>query len=299
MEVPQNSDVVKDLHRDLGRRYRVHGPKITQIWRSLSQAQRTKVVKAGAAEGVVLKHSNDLSLGNVYKMLPEWNLRDITAPESDFFLQMLHHRATTSLLDQYHAGFNGRPGDYEFIMEMMQTKNLRHVEPYKDCWSFFVSDDMYGDSFELFKEKEMSLREFMPMIRDGACIPQGTGELLLTRQIYILQSLTIIIEDILEEGSTTRTQKELPKKSADVASAALSKLSIQPTPSKLDLPDLHTSALDQKALLGDVLNLICTEPVVFEHVVNTWFFSSLELVQVSSLRVYFISCSTRSRSIAL
>ncbi|KAK7750557.1 hypothetical protein SLS62_007533 [Diatrype stigma] len=279
MDGPRNTDVLKDLHRDLGRRYQVHGPKITQIWRSLSEAQRTKVLKAGAADGVVLKHSNDISLEGAYKMIPEWNLRDITAPKSDFLLQMLHHRATTSLLDQYHDGFNGRPGDYELIREMMLTKNLRNVKTYTDCWTMFVSDDMYGDSYELFKDKEKSLQAFMPAIKIGACIPQATGELILTRQLYLLQSLTIIIEDILEEGSTTRTQKKLPKKSADVASAALSKLSIQPTPSKLDLPDLHNSALDQKALLADVLNLICTEPVVFEHVVNTWFFSSLELVQ--------------------
>ncbi|KAI8632889.1 hypothetical protein F5Y19DRAFT_419350 [Xylariaceae sp. FL1651] len=104
------------------------------------------------------------------------------------------------------------------------------------------------------------------------------GELVLERQMYLLQSLNIIIEDILEEGSTTRSQKELPKKSSDSAAAALSKLSIQaPTP-KLDLASLLDSALDQKASLDDNLVLICTEPVVLSHAVNIWFFSRPELV---------------------
>lgn len=278
MENTSNEGVVKDLHYDLARKYRVHGSKVEQIWPSLSQAQRTEVMKAGAADGVVLKHSSDISLGNVYKLIPEWNLRDVTAPQSDFFLHLLKHRATTSLTEQYTCGVDGSPGDYELITEMMRTKNLRHVEDFTDCYTFFLEGDMYGKSVELVKEKESSLKEFMPAIRARVCVPQEVGEFILMRQMYMLQSLNIIIDDILEEGSTTRNQKPHPKKPTDVATAALSKLTIQPAPPKLDLSDLHASAVDQKAVLDDGLHLLCTEPVVLAHSVNHWYFSRPELV---------------------
>ena len=278
MEDASQEAAVKELHHDLARKYRVHGSKVEQIWPSLSQAQRTDVMKAGAADGAVLKHSSDISLGNVYKLIPEWNLRDVTAPQSDFFLRLLKHRATTSLTEQYTCGVDGGPGDYELVTEMMRTKDLRHVEDFTDCYTFFLEGDMYGQSVQLVKEKERSLKEFMPAIRARVCVPQEVGEFVLMRQLYMLQGLNIIIEDILEEGSTTRSQTPRPKKPVDTATAALSKLNIQPAPPKLDLPDLHASAVDQKAALDDVLHLLCTEPVVLTHSVNFWFFSRPELV---------------------
>ncbi|RYP46775.1 hypothetical protein DL768_007064 [Monosporascus sp. mg162] len=250
----------------------MEGGGIEQIWRSLNQAQRAKVMKAGAADGAVLQHSTDISLGNVCKFVPEWNLRDITAPQSDFFLDLLKHRATTSLEEQYVSG------DHELITKMMRTRNLRHIDPFKDCYTFFIDGDMYGNSVRLVKDKEESLQAFQPAIRAGLCVPQSTGELILLRQHQLLQCLNIMIEVVLEEGSTTRSKQQRPKKPVDAASDALSKLSIKATPSKLDLPDLHNSALDQKASLDDGLSLLCTEPVVFAHAVNVWFFSRPELV---------------------
>ncbi|KAI1085408.1 hypothetical protein F5B20DRAFT_2517 [Whalleya microplaca] len=267
-----------ELHGDLAKRYKNHGPRLEQIWRSLSQGQRAKAMKAGTADGVVLEHSLDASMGNVCKFLPEWNLRDITAPGSDLLLYILKHRATTSLEHQYIYGFNGRPGDHQLIVTMMQTRNLRHTNPFKDCYTAFWDSGSYGNSFKVVKDKKETLASLAPAFRASLCVPQSVGELVLTRQLYLMQSLTIIIEDILEEGSTTRNQNQPPKKSTDTASKALSKLSIQAPPSKLDLPDLLNSALDQKASLDDDLNLLCTEPVVLAHAVNKWFYSRPELV---------------------
>ncbi|RYO94287.1 hypothetical protein DL762_000611 [Monosporascus cannonballus] len=142
-------------------------------------------------------------------------------------------------------------------------------------WAVFA---MYGKPVRLAKDKEESLQAFQPAIRAGLCVPQSTGELILLRQHQLLQCLNIIIEDVLEEGSTTRSKQQRPKKPVEAASAALFKLSIKATPSKLDLPDLQNSALDQKASLGDALNLLCTKPVVFAHAVNVWFFNRPELV---------------------
>jgi hypothetical protein len=278
MDAATDHEAVKELHGDLSRKYRLHGTKIEQIWRSLSKEQRSKAMKAGAAEGFVLKHPLDPSMGNVSKFMPEWNLRDVTAPGSDFFLELLRHRATKSLGEQYMSGFSDRPGDYGHITEMMQTRNLRHTDSFQNCYTFFIDGDTYGQSFKIIKDHDATLAGFQPAIRAGVCIPQSTGELVLLRQLYLLQCLNIMIDDILDVGSTTRSQKVLPKKSADAATAALAKISIQAPPMKLDLPDLIASAADQRSSLEDTLNLVCTESVVLTHAVNIWFYSRRELV---------------------
>ncbi|KAI0836259.1 hypothetical protein F5Y06DRAFT_113039 [Hypoxylon sp. FL0890] len=284
MTEPSSSSVLKELHRDLRRKYRLHGSKVQQIWRGLSQGERAKAMKAGAADGIVLKHPLDSSLENVCKFIPEWNLRDITAPSSDFFLDLLKHRATTSLEEQYHYGFNGRPGDHDHIIEMMRTRNLRHVDTFKDCYTLFLDGGRdeyeYGRSYRLVKDHDETLAAFAPAIRAGVFIPQSAGELILTRQIYMCQLLNIMIEDVLDVGSTSRSQQERPKKSGQSVSSALSTLAIAPSkkPGKVELPVLISNALDRKSFVDEYLGLLCTEPVVLAHEVNIWFFSRPELI---------------------
>lgn len=101
MNEPDNATVVKELHCDLRRKYRLHGPKVETLWRSFDKGLRTRAMKVGAAPGSLLKHRNDVSLGVVCKLVPEWNLRDVTDPDSDFLLHLLRFRATTTLLEQY------------------------------------------------------------------------------------------------------------------------------------------------------------------------------------------------------
>jgi hypothetical protein len=276
---------VEELHRDLARKWRTHGSKLKQIWRSMEPARRARAMKAGAAEGVVLKHSLDASMGQVCKFLPEWNLRDITAPGSDFLLQILEYRATHSLEEQYISGFDDRPGDYELIVNMMRTRNLRHIDSFTDCYTFFMNGE-YGRSFRILKDKEETLAGFKPAIDAGLCVPQSVGELILQRQTYLLQSLNIMIEDVLEVGSITRSQKAPQKKSADAATSALSRLTIKDSAPKLDLSSLLDSALAQKASLDEGLNLLCTEPVVLSHALNIWFFSRPELVRDEKGRAF-------------
>lgn len=198
-------------------------------------------------------------------------------------------RATKSLYDQYFAGTNASPGDHEFIYEMMRTKHLRHVESFKDCYTFFLDGEEYGKSYRVLAEHTETLNDFAPAIRAGLCIPQSTGELVLQRQVALLQSLNIIIEDILDEGSKSRNRKERQKKSDQAAAAALSKLSIaQAPPAKLSLPDLVASASDQKASLKGYLGLLSTEPAVLAHAVNICFFSRPELVADEKGRVFAV-----------
>lgn len=278
MEDATASVLIKDLHRDLARKYRVHGARLKKLWRGMEPAQRARAMKAGTPNQVVLKHSRDASLGNVCEVMPEWNLRDVTAAGSNFLLRMLEHRATKSLEEQYIAGFDNGPGDYELIVDMMRTRDLSHVQSFPNCFTLFMDGDLYGNSFEVLEDMRGTLAPLKPAIEARLCIPQSVGELVLLRQTYLLQSLNLMVEDILDEASTTRSQKKRPKKSSDAAAAALSKLSIKSTTPKLDLPGLLDVALDQKASLDDDLSLLCTEPVVMAHLLNIWFFSRPELV---------------------
>jgi len=273
----ESHQVVQELHSDLARKYKKHAAAIQQAWRSFTKGQRAECMKVGARDGIVLKHSLDASLGNVCKFIPEWNLRDVAESGPDFLLDLLKHRATTSLPQQYAAGQSGGPGDHGLIMNMMATRNLRHVDAFKNSYTFFLEADMYGKSFVIKDEFEQTLADFRPAIEAGVCVPQSTGELILMRQIYLLQSLTIIIDDILEEGSKTRVTKERAKKPDQAATAALAKLNIAPTP-KLSLSDLVATARDQQDSLEEYLGLLSTEPVVLAFAVNTRFFTRPELL---------------------
>jgi hypothetical protein len=277
----EKSALIKELHRDLARKYQVHGARIEQIWRSFNRRQREEALKAGAAEGLVLKDPTDRTMGDVYKIMPEWNLRDITEPESDYLLDHLKDRATKSLFDQYREGVNGGPGDHAFISNSMRVNNLRHVNPFKYSFTLFIDEDQYGQSFRVTDPAKY--RETMAglsvAVNAGLCVPQSTGELILERQLYLLQALNIMVEDILSGGSASRNARTRPKKPEEAARAALSTLSIDPKPDKLSLQDLLANAIDQKSSLENYLNLCRTEPSFLAHIVNNWFFSRPELVQ--------------------
>ncbi|KAL1792916.1 hypothetical protein ACET3X_009423 [Alternaria dauci] len=275
------NETIKELHRDLANKYRKHGTRIEEMWRSLGQEQRRKIMQAGSRDGAVLKHAEDTSLENVYKFIPEWNLRDIASPSSEFFLDMLKHRATLPLQTQYTTGFNGRPGDHAHIVDMMQRKNLKliNASQYKDCYTLFLTEDGYGESVKIVADKKVEvLANMKPAIQAQMIVPQATGDLILMRQMNLLQLLNIAIEDILDTASTTRTQTKRPKKPTDDATAALAKLSVHSPSKKVELSDVLDMAQDQISSREDLINLISTEPTVLAHEVNFCFFSRPELV---------------------
>ena len=277
----ENGEALKELQRDLARKYRIHGAKIEEIWRSLDKSQRTRAVKAGAAEGVVLKDPSDRSLGNVFKFMPEINLRDITEPGSDYLLNILKHRATKLLSEQYIEGPDMGPGDHAVIVHNMRVNNLRHLDDFKYSFTLFMDEETYGQSYNTKSkaEYEIAMDDLSVVVNAGLCLPQSTGELILLRQLYTLQMLNILVEDILEVGSTSRNTKKPSKKPEEAARAALSKLSIIPKPEKLSLQELMASALDQKSSLDGYLSLCREEPVFLAHAVNIWFFTRPELIK--------------------
>ncbi|KAE8376046.1 hypothetical protein BDV26DRAFT_266480 [Aspergillus bertholletiae] len=276
MEKP---DLVKELQRDLARKYRLHGPKIEGIWHSLGKAQRERILRAGAAEGQMLKSPIDRSLGDVYKVIPDWNLRDITDPDSNYLLDCLKYRATKPLCEQYLEGVNGSPGDAAVILKSMQVHGLKHVEQFRYGLTLFMDEAQYGQSFTASDREKY--KETMAMMKAGVdaglIVPQSTGELILERQSILLSAMNVVIQDILEAGSTAGT-KAHSKKSDKAAREAMSKLAIDQKPEKLSLEELAALSLDQKSALEDYVLLCRTEPEFLAHAVNAWFFSRPELV---------------------
>lgn len=266
-----------EIHQDLARKWKLHSARLEKTWRSMDQKTRLEAVKAGAADGVVLKNPSDTSLGNVHKFIPEWNTHEIAAVGSDFLLDMLRYRGTTTLEEQYHSGVDGKPGDYEVIMHSMQKKNLRHKVPFTDCYTFFMDGEKYGHSYEVKLEKEATLKAFGPAIKAGVCVPQAVGELVLMRQTYLIQCLNIIIGDILELGSKTRITKKQGKQPVETATDSFSKLGIQAA-TKAELPDVVAAASDQSSAHEAHLDLLRTEPIALEHAVNGVFFTRPEIV---------------------
>ena len=272
---------VKGLQRDLARKYKLHGPRVEQIWQSLGQEQQEKAVKDGAKDGLVLKDPLDRSLGNVYKVMPEWNLRDLTRTSPSFLLDMIKHRATSGLHIQYNVGVNGGPGDHAHIVDMMQRKGLQLTDTsqYKDCYTFFFNEEQYGQSIRITSGKKREvLEEMKPALRAQLIIPQSIGELILIRQMHLLQCLNLVIEDILDTTSDPEGQTKHSKKPAEVATKAMAKFSLHSPPEELDLSQLLAISFDQQMALEDNITLTRTEPIVLAHEVNFWFFTRPELL---------------------
>lgn len=136
------STLVGVMQNDLQRKYKPHAAPLETIWRSLGKRQGAKCLKDGVADGAVLKHASDRSLGSVCLVVPELNLRDIADSGLEFLLDSLKDRATKSLLfEQYCEGVKGVPGDYEFIHISMRSKGLRHANDFEDSYSWFVDDE--------------------------------------------------------------------------------------------------------------------------------------------------------------
>ncbi|KAJ8066791.1 hypothetical protein OCU04_004178 [Sclerotinia nivalis] len=284
---PENVQQIKSLHADLARRYELHGSKIEQIWRGFGQNQRAEVFKAGVPENVYLKHSRDWSQGNPWKVFPEFNLHDmVTGP--DFLLDHLKYRATTSLLHQYREGVHDGPGDCIFILESMRNNNLRHVHDFKYCYTRFYDEDTYGQSIRsttAAQHRDITTKLAFAF-QSRAIVPQEVGEFVLTRQLYILSQLNILVADILEIGSTTKSTKPRPRKPEEAVVSALSNLSVVHNQENLSLDDIINSSLDQKTAMNDYLVLCCSESVVLHHMVNVWFFSRPELVPDEKGRIF-------------
>ncbi|KAJ4246530.1 hypothetical protein NW762_013470 [Fusarium torreyae] len=198
-----NSFVIRELYADVARRYRSHGDVIESTWRTFDVCQRRKCFIAGADNGVVLEHSLTTPLGEGYVFFLEWNLADIVEGEPNVLLDMLKHRATKTLYEQYHEGVNGTAGDYEVISQIVQDNISSCTNAYKNCYTFFRKDEqLYGHSFKVNPHNVAYTAKLRTAVENGDCIPQHVGELVLKRQLTLLQCLKILMDNILEEANS-------------------------------------------------------------------------------------------------
>ncbi|KAL2846164.1 hypothetical protein BJY01DRAFT_213521 [Aspergillus pseudoustus] len=268
--------LLKQLQQDLSRKYQVHGSRIEQIWRSWGPARRGEVLKAGAANDEVLRNPSDTSMGNVNMIIPEINLQQLAGPDPEFFLSRFHFRATHTLHEQYSQGPDGQPGDGQVIRTSMQ-QGLRAATRYPLELTRMMDDAEYGESFKVGDSATYNkmMSDLSYAINSGAIAPRGAAELVMQRQLYILQFFNILAEDILDLGSTSRdtaAPKKKPRKGAKQTQAAPAK------PEKLPVAELLLRAQDQKSAADDYLALCRIEPAFLAPVVNMWFMSRPELL---------------------
>lgn len=270
--------ILKVLHGDLTSKYTTHAPEIEAIWKSLSENERMKCFQNGATEDEESKQFLNTSFGIMYNIVPDLKLEDISN-KPDFLLGHLKHRGTTSLFHQYCHGAHGKLGDRNVIIEMTRDSQDRHIDPLKVSLALF-GDMPYGQfvDFEPTSNISAQLAVFKPVMLAGFCVPRSIGELILKRQILIIQKFNVLICNILHLNSQSMQEIERPKKYEQAPSVALSKLTIQERPKKLSLPDLISSARDQKDTFEEFLRLLSADQDTLVHATSICFVSRPEAV---------------------
>ncbi|EME45606.1 hypothetical protein DOTSEDRAFT_71340 [Dothistroma septosporum NZE10] len=94
-----HANTVIKQHRDLAHKGQNVGSRVEDIWRNLTPTQREIVMRETKSDGVVLEHSRDPSMCNLFHFISEYSLEDMTCG-LDHFLDMLKFRATADLLGQ-------------------------------------------------------------------------------------------------------------------------------------------------------------------------------------------------------
>ena len=280
----ESSLYLKDLRRKLGERWQNNRTKIERVWKAMGRKQREEIIKAGAADGSVLLTHTDQSMGDVFKVIPEWNLNDLAKPGSNYLLEILKFRATTSLSEQYRRGPRGGPGDEAFIIGSMRINGLRHGSRLTDTFTVFWSEEEYGHCYDTEPGKYAQVMDFLSgHIEQGTCVHKSIGELIINRQIYFLQTLTILVADILDcelvpQGRVKLGPKAKSSKTPERAvREVIRKLSIEEKP-KISVSDMVSLSSDHKSDLEDHLYLCRHEPLFLYQMVNVWLSSRPELV---------------------
>jgi hypothetical protein len=70
----------------------------------------------------------------------------------------------------------------------MYVNNLRYADSFKYCFTLFINEDTYRQSFKVTDPARYSetIASLSVAVNAGLCVPQSTGELILERQLYTL-----------------------------------------------------------------------------------------------------------------
>jgi hypothetical protein len=189
------STKVDALHRDLALKYERHFPRVQKIWRASNQVKRGQYLRAGAHGGFI--PDNPLALVDTESLI-----LDVTWEKSEYLLDVLTHRATKSLEEQFWEDVDGGPGDYD-VMEAAEYD--LHYQ-YGACYTYFTND-LYGETRRISEEsREEILNTFDEDIEAGVLVPAALGDLVLRRQLSMLKDLNEIFDVILDGKSGRKRQ---------------------------------------------------------------------------------------------
>ncbi|KAJ0272903.1 hypothetical protein Brms1b_007452 [Colletotrichum noveboracense] len=199
-----NNVQVQEEHETLRKKWDMHEGRLQRHWDSLDQDQRREcILKLNDGENIP-RHPEDSAHGGVLSSLvPEWNLRHLTDPDEDRLLDIMANRAIPDLIDQY------RVNDKDFIEKRMETHELRVNATFRDAYIMFVDSDQYGQAVQIPRSK---MNEIAWAFRMGNMLPKGIGEMILCRQLFLLQRLNDVANIILEEAGVSK----IPRKRREV-----------------------------------------------------------------------------------
>lgn len=118
--------IIQELHKDLASKWRQHEQIVRVIWQELGRSKREDILKGSITGGLILKDHEDDAFGDMCFIVPEWNLHELAEPNSDLLLDLIHHRASTWLSDQYVFGPNNGLGNEGFILELIHQSNTTY-----------------------------------------------------------------------------------------------------------------------------------------------------------------------------
>ncbi|EQB47936.1 hypothetical protein CGLO_12875 [Colletotrichum gloeosporioides Cg-14] len=228
-----NSVQVQEEHETLRKKWDMYEGRLQRHWDALDQDQRREcILKLNDGENIP-RHPEDSAHGGVLSSLvPEWNLRDLTDPDED------------RLLDNHGQPVN----DKDFIERRMETHELRVNATFRDAYIMFIDSDQYGQAVQIPRSK---MNEIAWAFRMGNMLHKGIGEMILCRQLFLLQRLNDIANVILQEAGVSKIpRKRREVDQLDLAWLTRTILSIRNSPQLASTPvaptaDAAVDALEQ------------------------------------------------------
>ncbi|KAK4224262.1 hypothetical protein QBC38DRAFT_371401 [Podospora fimiseda] len=188
---------VYDIHKDLTSKYNKYKKRIAYLWSNMDASQRAEYMQKTAPDNKVLLSPADTSLGDLNKLVPDWNVRDV-ARDPKVFLDILKHRTGNELVHQYLFGPDGPPGDYDYIIDMIETGQLQPVNPEADMVHHHLRELTFTMNIRYIGTPDMKTYPLEKNLQRGLLVCQSYGEVILKRQFYLLQAIDGMVDAILD-----------------------------------------------------------------------------------------------------
>ncbi|PLB54148.1 hypothetical protein P170DRAFT_344444 [Aspergillus steynii IBT 23096] len=245
------------------------------MWHLLDQEGRVEVLQGHKAGGLVLDDPEDFGKGEICLLIPEWNLQDLAKPDSDLLLDLIKHRATNWLSDQYLFGPNGSFGDEQFMLSTIHHCEMELEEFEDGKYRCFASEYHYGE--------EVSLPEHQCSGSNDKELPRCTqpsviGNYILARQMQFLQMMNLVVWEILAvywRGNEKGTSGGKPQ---GPGTMKLIGLCIREQKDVVSLESLAEMAADNKRSLENWAWLCRTDPEYLINMIYAWFFTQPGLI---------------------